>query len=198
MYDESIMAGIMALGALAIIVCIIFIPILVVYIIGIWKLFKKAGKNGWEAIIPFYNSWTLVEISGLNWWYFLIMISSYIVSLLDIDGLSGLCWLASLVASFFCYYNISKKLHKTTGFAVLMTIFPVIMIPVVGFSKDYQFDNSVSVSVNGPIGDNNNQSNTSTVVDEVKDNTDKKFCTNCGEEITTDTKYCPKCGNEIK
>lgn len=198
MYNYNVAAALMALGAVAIVICIILIPIVVVYIIGLWKLFKKAGKNGWEAIVPFYNGWTLVEISGLNWWYFLIMISTYIVSFLDIDGLSGLSWLASLGAKFFCYYNISKKLHKTTGFAVLMTIFPVIMIPLVGFSKDYVFDNSVSVSVNGPIGDNNNQSNSSTVINEAKDTSDKKFCTNCGEEITSDTKYCPKCGNEIK
>ena len=47
----------------------IIIVLLVLYFIGLWKLFQKAGKNGWEAIVPFYNTWVLVEISGLAWWY---------------------------------------------------------------------------------------------------------------------------------
>ena len=44
---------------------IIGIGLLVLYIVGYVKLFKKAGRDGWEAIIPFYNDWVLVEISEL-------------------------------------------------------------------------------------------------------------------------------------
>ena len=36
-------------------------------------------------------------------------------------------------------------------FAILMTLFPFIMLPLVGFSKKYQFDNEVKVSPNGPF-----------------------------------------------
>lgn len=43
----------LAMGIItAIIILIILIPFCILYIIGRWKLFKKAGKNGWEAIIP--------------------------------------------------------------------------------------------------------------------------------------------------
>lgn len=60
----------------SIFILLLVIALYVVYVIGLWKLFKKAGKQGWEAIIPFYNTYVLVEISGLNWWYFLIAISA--------------------------------------------------------------------------------------------------------------------------
>ena len=43
-------------------------------IIYTWKLFKKAGKGGWEALIPYYNKWVLTEISEVNWWWFLILV----------------------------------------------------------------------------------------------------------------------------
>lgn len=66
---------------------IIIIAFLVVLIVGLVKLFKKAGKPGWAAIIPFYNTYVLVEIAGLNWWYFLIAISGTIFSVLGIHGL---------------------------------------------------------------------------------------------------------------
>ena len=48
---------------------IIFVMLFLLFFIGAisivsiicnWKLFKKAGKNGWEAIIPFYNSYVFV------------------------------------------------------------------------------------------------------------------------------------------
>lgn len=54
----------------AIIAIIAVVTIYVIYTIALWKLFKKAGKNGWEAIIPFYNTYTLTEVAGLNWWFF--------------------------------------------------------------------------------------------------------------------------------
>ena len=44
-----------AIILVVVIALIICIPFLVLYIVGRWKLYKKAGKNGWEAIVPFYN-----------------------------------------------------------------------------------------------------------------------------------------------
>lgn len=194
-------------------VFLIFLPILIVYLIGLWKMFKKAGRNGWEVIIPFYNSWVSVEIAGLNWWYFLFIISSSIVVLVDLDEFSSLCSIASLVAMFFCNYNIAKKFHKDVVFAILMTIFPYVMIPIIGFGKNFIWDNSVLVSANGPINDGktnsqstnyNNSNGTNQSNYNFQNNTNnyssssKKFCANCGNEITMDIKYCPKCGSEIK
>lgn len=56
----------MLLGG-SVFILLLVIALYAVYVIGLWKLFKKAGKQGWEAIIPFYNTYVLVEISGLNW-----------------------------------------------------------------------------------------------------------------------------------
>ena len=95
------------------------------------KMYQKAGRKGWEAIVPFYSSWVLVEIAGLNWWWFLLLIAgSLTVSYSSGDtGVStNIFTLVALFGSFVVNYNISKKLHKDTGFAVLMTLFPVVLI----------------------------------------------------------------------
>ena len=37
---------------------------------GLWKVFEKAGKPGWAAIIPIYNLYVLVKVSGNAWYWF--------------------------------------------------------------------------------------------------------------------------------
>ena len=36
---------------------VIVLVIAVVCLVGMWKMFVKAGKPGWGAIIPFYNTY---------------------------------------------------------------------------------------------------------------------------------------------
>ena len=35
-------------------------------VIALWPVFRKAGKPGWGALIPIYNSYLLVKIAGLH------------------------------------------------------------------------------------------------------------------------------------
>lgn len=46
----------------------VLLPLIIVYTIATWKLFEKVGRPGWQALIPFYNMWILVEIADLEWW----------------------------------------------------------------------------------------------------------------------------------
>lgn len=49
------------------ILAIIFIPLLIFTIILVtanYKLFTKAGEEGWKSLIPIYNTW----INGCSWW----------------------------------------------------------------------------------------------------------------------------------
>ena len=223
-YNADVFA---ALGIFAIIALLIAIPIVVILIVGQYKVYKKAGKRGWEAIIPFYSTWVYVEIAGLNWWWFLITCASTIVTFIGgRSGLNGIASLASLFGMFVCNYNVAKKFNKDTTFAVLMTIFPVIMFPLMGFSKDYQFDDSVKVSNNGPFnttsGNTNNTetSNNTTESETTKEENTESESKNVTEEDTvtdadtkaeedstdtTDTEtldnddviYCPNCGSKV-
>jgi hypothetical protein len=46
----------------------------IISIIGLWQIFKKAGKPGWAAIIPIYNIIVLLEIVGKPLWWFLLLL----------------------------------------------------------------------------------------------------------------------------
>lgn len=157
-YDSA--AGV--LGAFVIIYLVIIavaLAVVIIQTIAFWKIFKKAGMKGWESLIPYYNNWVLFKIAGLNWWWFLFLFAPIVL------GVIGLGWIGSLAtifATFNCYYNLSKKFNKDTGFAILLTLFTPICAPILGFSKNYVYNANVVVSNNGvfgPTGNNNNSNN---------------------------------------
>ena len=158
MYDTEMFETV--LGAAVGVLVIILIAFLVFYVIGLWKLFKKAGKQGWEAIIPYYNTWTLVEIVGLKWWWFLIAIVSSIISLLGLDNLSFIGTIASLVANINIYYNLSKIFNKSTGWIVLSVFFGWVTIPLLGYSNSEVWNAEARVTPNGLFDANSSTSTT--------------------------------------
>lgn len=196
--DNNILAGILAgLGIFAIILVILVLALAIVCIVAQWKLFKKAGKNGWEAIIPFYSTWVLIEISGLNWWYFLLAISGSILSLLKIEGLGFITNIAGWFVNFLCFYNLAKKTKQNEILYGILGIFiSYVPILILGFSNKITFDNTIEVSPNGIIGDkktnnNNNANNTQNQVQE-------RYCLGCGQRLGNNVKFCENCGKKVE
>ena len=208
--------GLMFIGGALLFLLVILMAILVLTIVGLWKLFKKAGRHGWEAIVPFYSNWVLVEISGLSWWYFFLIISSSISVWLELESFKFVFNIANLVGTFFCYYNIAKKLHKDVGTAILMTIFPYVMFPLIGLSSKYQYDPNVIVSENGPIASKNgnttqansqypnesksvNSNSYDTNIESTANqgSAEKNFCSKCGKPLEENARFCGNCGSEI-
>jgi Family of unknown function (DUF5684) len=64
----SVAAGMLGIGTL-----LPFLLIIVLLIASFWRIFTKAGEAGWQAIIPLYNLFILVKISGKPWWWFLLL-----------------------------------------------------------------------------------------------------------------------------
>ena len=189
-----------ALGGLIIFFLLILVAVSIFEIIATWKFFQKCGKNGWEAIIPIYNSWIKVEIAGLNWWWFLLLIFSVIVQLSGSDDYKILISIIPLFANFVCNYNLAKKFHQDTGFAILMTLFSWVIIPIMAFSNKYQYDDSVIVSKNGIFKDDNyvdnSFSNNINAASNENDNFTGSYCINCGTKLNENDKFCPNCGKE--
>lgn len=186
---------------LFIFIFIIILPFLLAYIIGLWATFKKCGKKGWYSIVPFYNTWVLNEIAELDWWYAIIIIipSSFIIKNTYMVGLFNL---VKAIASFFICYNIGKKFEKGIGTTILLFFFPFIMYPVIGFSKEFNYNKDIIVSKNGPIDLNdNNFSNNSSSNNNTNNNTnnnfdEKRYCSFCGNMINNTDKYCRSCGSK--
>ena len=111
-YESSgVLAGI---GAGAV---ILYLAIVVIMIVGMWKVFEKAGKPGWAAIVPFYNTIVLLRIVGRPAWWFLL----FLVPLVNV------------VVSIVVYFELAKVFGKGAGYAVLLFLLPVIGFPMLAF-----------------------------------------------------------------
>lgn len=54
---------------------IFFLIIQVIHFVGTWKLYVKAGRQSWEALIPVYNAIILMKIINRpTWWVILLFI----------------------------------------------------------------------------------------------------------------------------
>ncbi len=135
---EEALESILAAGiAVILIVLLIAIAYLVFYFIGVAKLYKKAGKPGWAVIVPFYNTYVLVEMVGLKWYWFLLSCASLIVGIFVDSGiLLTVANIVSLVGNINIYYNLTKKMGKEPVWTVLLVLFSGILLPILGYGKD--------------------------------------------------------------
>jgi len=52
---------------------IFFIIVQVIHFLGTWKLYKKAGRQTWEAAVPVYNTFVLTKIINRPWWWVILL-----------------------------------------------------------------------------------------------------------------------------
>lgn len=70
--STAVAGGLLAMGG---VMMIVMLAIAVVFIIGAWKMFVKAGQPGWAILVPFYNLYILLKIIGRPaWWIVLCLI----------------------------------------------------------------------------------------------------------------------------
>ena len=128
----SVNTGLLAgVGAVMI---IFYLAIIAFSIVVMWKIFKKAGKEGWIALIPFYNLYTLFEITWGNGWLFLLTFLSIIPFIGSI---------AVLVIAILTNIKLAKAFGKSGGFAVGLIFLSLIFMAILAF------DNSEYVGVEG-------------------------------------------------
>ena len=124
-YDDYHFDEVASLIALGILLVIWFFSLIcaVIKIVGLWKVFKKAGRGGWEAIIPIYSDWELYEITGYQGWLSLLV-------LIPIFG-----GIVRFVFQILAKIRLAKSFGKSDGFAVGLILLEVVFYPILGFDK---------------------------------------------------------------
>ena len=106
---------------------LIMLALVVVFVMGMWRVFVKAGQPGWAVIIPIYNLYILLKIIGRpGWWllFYLIPIVNIVVSLINaidlakafgkstVFGVFGL-WLFAFVGYLILGFGSAKYIGTT-------------------------------------------------------------------------------------
>jgi signal peptidase I len=103
---------------------LLFIIALIASHIGLYGMFTKAGIAGWKALIPFYNTWCMVEKMQLKRvWFFLQFI--------PIVGFFVIIWILIKFVEHFGRFSVLA--HAATVFI------PFIYFPYLGYSKNERY-----------------------------------------------------------
>ncbi len=113
-------------------------------IIGLWKMFTKAGEAGWKALIPVYNFYILMKICWMPHMFW---------ALLGCNIGAGLCyWLALTSGSFWFYialvlvilaaiiravfyYNLSLAYGHGLGYFLGLYLLEPLFMIILGFGS---------------------------------------------------------------
>ena len=182
----------MIFGAMAVFGVIALI-IGIAVIVGQWKVLQKGNKPGWGAIIPFYNTYLMCDMVGVNPWWILIVVLSPILGVVPVIG-SLATMAVSIYFTILLNVSIAKAFGKETGFAVGLILLPPVFWLILGLGKENNYVGKNPMK--DILFDNINQNNNSNVKEaEYEENAVN--CPSCGSKVPANTKYCPKCGKEL-
>ena len=93
------------------------IALIVLVFASFWRIFEKAGRPGWEGIVPIYNLYILLKIVGKpSWWLILFIIPG-----------------VNYVFLIWTYNMLSKSFGKDEGFTVGMVLLGFVFLPLLAF-----------------------------------------------------------------
>lgn len=86
-------------------------------LVAIWRIFSKAGRPGWGAVVPVYNTYLMLRITGKpGWWVFL-----YLVPVMN------------LVISAIVLTALARSFGKDTRFALGLIFLPIAYTSILAF-----------------------------------------------------------------
>jgi len=104
-------------GSVSPVLMLFWLAVIVVMIAGMWKVFAKAGKPGWAAIVPIYNTIVMLEIVGRPIWW---------IVLLFIPFVNFVVWIIIAL-------DLAKSYARSTGFGLGLIFLPFIFYLILGF-----------------------------------------------------------------
>ena len=116
--DYDVISALVGLTGLAVI-WVIALLLIALMIVAMWILFKKAGKPGWAAVVPFYDQYTLYEITWGNGWRFLMLLIP----------------IYNIVLAILTYIRLAKAFGKDEGYAVGLVFLPQVFVPMLAFGS---------------------------------------------------------------
>lgn len=107
----------------AIFILTLIIGLIILPIVSYWKLFEKAGKPGWAAIVPIYSTLVLLEIINKPWYWLLLMIIPFF----------GIIWAVWAINLFV------KSFGKDEGYTIGVLFLPFVFLPLMAFDEQTDY-----------------------------------------------------------
>lgn len=105
------------------IMLVVYLAIAVFMIITMWKIFAKANKPGWAAIIPIYNIIVLLEVVGRPVWWILLMLIPCV----------------NIVIGVILCFDLAKSFGKDAAFGIGILLLGIVFLPILAFSSNIKY-----------------------------------------------------------
>ena len=94
--------------------------------VGSWMIFKKMGRQGWEGIVPIYNTYVLCqELYGNGWKFLLLLIPFY-----------------NIYFAIKMMVDLAKAFNQGVGFAIGLLLLPFVFNLILAFGGAQYMDGS--------------------------------------------------------
>ena len=98
-------------------VALIQLALIAAALAGLWKAFEKMGRKGWEGIVPFYNVYILLQMTGRPAWCLALMLVP----------------LVNIAVFIIVSIDVARGFAKDTGFGVGLGLLGFVFWPILGF-----------------------------------------------------------------
>ena len=109
---DAVATGLGLVGSL------VWLAIIIVVIVAMWKVFTKAGQPGWGILIPIYNAYLLCKIAGKPGWWVLLMFIP----------------LVNIVVAILVSIGVAANFGKGAGFGIGLAFLGFIFYPILAYS----------------------------------------------------------------
>lgn len=141
MNPAEVALGAGLVGALVALFAVIGLAWYFISAIGYYQMFKKAGQRGWMAFIPLLQDYVRFKMSwktGLFWIYLICTICVQFSAVSE-QFLWNLLVIAAGIVIIVLYVKLcirmARSFGKTTGWGVLLFLFPFVVSLILGFGK---------------------------------------------------------------
>ncbi len=116
---------------------LLILAIVVVIIVGKWKVFTKAGKPGWASLVPFYQDYIeFLLFWGNGWLFFAPIVLSFFTF---VPVLGAVCWILVVIIRAMHCYKMALAFGQGIGFTLGLIFLKPIFICILGFGKSYEY-----------------------------------------------------------
>jgi hypothetical protein len=96
---------------------LVWLAVVVLIFVSLWKIFEKAGKPGWAGIVPIYNAIVLLEIVGRPIWWFVLLLVPCV----------------GIVVGIILCIDVAKSFGKDAGYGIGLALLGFIFFPMLAF-----------------------------------------------------------------
>ena len=172
----------------------VWLAVAVFAIVCTWRIFTKAGQEGWKCLIPFYGAYVEAKIVGFTayFWFIIFGFLGFGAGITAVaaaaansrDGAPAaglviltLVFLIALVVMTAKYCSrMARAFGQSGAFAVGLFFLPVIFRAILAFG-------SASYQLGAPLA---------------RPGADAVWkCPGCGQYNPVSSRYCPKCGTAM-